>query len=83
VNPTGNPGLATAGSGDVLAGVVGALLARGCEPWTAATAAVYVHGMAGDQLAQRRGVEGILAGEIADALPAAIRAAQQATSERS
>ncbi len=83
VNPTGNPGLATAGSGDVLAGVVGALLARGRGPWTAATAAVYVHGLAGDQLAKRRGVEGILAGEIADSLPAAIRAVQQASAERS
>ncbi len=83
MNPTGNPGLATAGSGDVLAGVVGALLARGCGAWTAATAAVYVHGLGGDQLAVGRGVEGILAGEIAEALPGAIRAVQQASSERS
>ncbi len=82
LNPTGNPGLAIAGSGDVLAGIVGALLGRGCDPWTAATAAVYVHGLAGDLRAKDRGVEGILAGEIADSLPAAIRSVQQASGER-
>jgi NAD(P)H-hydrate epimerase len=73
VNPSGNPGLATAGTGDVLAGVVGALLARGLDAWTAAVAGVFVHGRAGDLLAARRGEEGLLAGELADALPDAIR----------
>jgi hydroxyethylthiazole kinase-like uncharacterized protein yjeF len=72
VNPTGNPGLATGGTGDVLAGILGALLARGHEPWLAATAAVYVHGLAGDVAARRLGQESLLAGDVIEALPEAI-----------
>lgn len=74
VNPTGNPGLAVAGAGDVLTGVVAALLARGRDGWSAATSAVYVHGLAADRIAASRGEEGILAGDVAEALPLAIRA---------
>ncbi len=74
VNPTGNPGMATGGTGDVLAGVIGALLARGLDPWVAATAGVYVHGLAGDHAALEWGQESMLAGDLADALPSAIRA---------
>jgi NAD(P)H-hydrate epimerase len=73
VNPTGNPGMATAGTGDVLAGLVGALLARRAGAWTAATGAVYVHGAAGDQAAERVGEESLTAGELLAALPAALR----------
>jgi hydroxyethylthiazole kinase-like uncharacterized protein yjeF len=73
VNPTGNPGLAKGGTGDVLAGVVGALLARGCDAWTAAVAAVFVHGRAGDLAAARTGQESLLAGDVVDALGDAIR----------
>lgn len=73
VNPTGNPGLATAGSGDVLSGIVGALLARGRDAFSAAVAAVYAHGLAADRVAGRRGEEGILAGDVIDALPETIR----------
>jgi NAD(P)H-hydrate epimerase len=73
VNPTGNPGLATGGTGDVLAGVIGALLARGREAFPAALAAVYVHGLAADLVAAERGVEGLMAGDVAQALPLAIR----------
>jgi ADP-dependent NAD(P)H-hydrate dehydratase / NAD(P)H-hydrate epimerase len=73
VNPTGNPGMATGGTGDVLAGVLGALLARE-EPWKATTASVFVHGRAGDLAARRRGETGLLAGDLTDALPEAIRA---------
>lgn len=73
VNPTGNPGMATGGTGDVLAGIVGALLARGADAWTAATAAVYAHGAAGDEAAQRLGEESLTAGELIAALPAALR----------
>jgi ADP-dependent NAD(P)H-hydrate dehydratase / NAD(P)H-hydrate epimerase len=69
VNPTGNPGLATGGTGDVLAGIVGALLARGSEPWPAACAAVHLHGSAGDRARERRGEESLLAGDLLDAIP--------------
>jgi ADP-dependent NAD(P)H-hydrate dehydratase / NAD(P)H-hydrate epimerase len=80
VNPTGNPGMATGGTGDVLSGILGALLARGCTPWVAATAGVYVHGLAGDAAARRLGQESLLAGDVIDALPAAIRSLGHADS---
>jgi NAD(P)H-hydrate epimerase len=73
VNPTGNPGMATGGSGDVLAGMIGALLGRGLDPWIAATAAVYVHGLAGDIAAARMGMEALLAQDIVEGLSEAIR----------
>ena len=73
VNPTGNPGLATAGTGDVLSGVAGALLARGSSGWEAATAGVYLHGLAGDLAARRLGQESLMAGDVIAALPEAIR----------
>lgn len=74
VNPTGNAGLATAGTGDVLAGLVGALLARGLPAWDAATAAVYLHGLAGDHAAARLGQDALVAGDLLDELPSALRA---------
>jgi NAD(P)H-hydrate epimerase len=73
VNPTGNPGMATGGTGDVLAGMVGALLARGTDAWTAAAAATYVHGLAGDLAAARLGQEALIAGDLLEALPEALR----------
>jgi NAD(P)H-hydrate repair Nnr-like enzyme with NAD(P)H-hydrate dehydratase domain len=57
----------------VLSGITGALLARGCDAWTAATAATYVHGLAGDRAAERLGQEAMLAGDLADSLPGALR----------
>ena len=74
VNPTGNPGMATAGTGDVLAGIIGALLARGTSAWTAAAAGVYVHGAAGDEAARLMGEESMTAGDLVGAIPAALRA---------
>lgn len=74
INSTGNPGLATAGSGDVLAGIVGALLARGRDAFVAAVAGVYVHGLAGDHAARRLGQESLLAGDVVDSLADALRA---------
>jgi len=72
VNPTGNGLLATGGAGDVLAGVIGALLVDS-EPHAAACAGAYVHGSAADVLAAERMVErGVLAHEIADAVPRAL-----------
>ncbi len=73
VNHTGNPGLATGGSGDVLAGLVAGLLAQGLSPWQAACLGAYVHGLAADMLAARQGINsGFLAGELAAELPAAM-----------
>ena len=74
VNPTGSPLLAAAGSGDVLSGVVGALLAGGLGPREAAVAGAWLHGAASDFLAQRLGDAGLLAHEVADAIPV-VRAA--------
>jgi NAD(P)H-hydrate epimerase len=71
VNPTGNPGMATGGTGDVLAGLLGALVAR-LPPWLACTAGVFVHGRAGDLAASRLGEAALLAGDVGDALPEAI-----------
>jgi hydroxyethylthiazole kinase-like uncharacterized protein yjeF len=71
VNPTGGPALAVGGSGDVLTGVVGALLARGCSARDAARLGAWVHGAAGDRLAARRG-EGWTAGDVATELPWAV-----------
>ncbi len=68
-NSTGNPGMATAGTGDVLTGIVGAYLARGLEALDAARLAVYVHGRAGDLVAQTLGEESLVAGDLIQALP--------------
>jgi NAD(P)H-hydrate epimerase len=71
VNPTGNPAMATGGSGDVLTGMAGALLARRLEPLAALLCAVYLHGLAGDLAAEAIGGEGLAAGDIAEAIPRA------------
>ena len=71
VNPTGGPSLATAGTGDVLAGAIGALLARGLAPRDAAIVGAYVHGLAGDRVAASLG-EGATAEDVVAAIPAAI-----------
>lgn len=70
-NPTGNPGMATAGMGDVLSGVVGTLLAQGLERFEAACLAVYWHGLAGDIAAERIGQVGYTASDVARFLPEA------------
>ena len=73
-NTTGNPGMATGGSGDVLTGVIVSLLGQGMPPWDAARLGVWVHGLAGDIAADQHGQAGMTALEILNALPAAIRA---------
>ena len=73
INSTGCPALATAGSGDVLAGVIAGLLAQGLNPAQAAVLGVYLHGLAGDLLAGQKGLRGVLAGEIADIVPLALK----------
>ena len=71
VNTTGNPGMATGGSGDVLTGMVLALLAQGYNHDEAAFIAVYIHGLAGDIAARRLSMTAMTSADIADSLPAA------------
>ncbi|HEY6931530.1 MAG TPA: NAD(P)H-hydrate dehydratase [Thermoanaerobaculia bacterium] len=71
VNPTGTPLMSTAGAGDVLTGALGAFLASGLPAESAAIAAAYLHGAAGDILTGRLGDAGLLASELADAIPSA------------
>ncbi len=71
VNPGGSPALATAGTGDVLTGVIASLLAAGLDPFTAAAAGVALHAEAGREAARRQGAnEGVLASDVIAALPA-------------
>jgi NAD(P)H-hydrate epimerase len=72
INPTGNAGMATAGAGDVLSGVIGGLLAQGLNAIDAAVVGVYVHGSAGDLAAEDIGATGIIAGDISHAIPFAL-----------
>jgi hydroxyethylthiazole kinase-like uncharacterized protein yjeF len=71
--PKGNPGLATSGSGDVLAGAVGGVAARTADPLAAAVWGLALHGEAGDRLAARLGRVGFLARELLDELPLCLR----------
>ena len=67
-NTTGNAGMATGGSGDVLSGILGSLLAQGMEPLAAAKAAVYLHGLAGDKAAEKRSQHAMLPSDIIEQL---------------
>ncbi len=69
VNTTGNPGMATGGSGDALTGVIAALVAQEMDPFDAACLGVYVHGLAGDIARDQSGEVGMIAGDIVDSLP--------------
>lgn len=75
VNTTGGPGLATAGSGDVLSGVIGGLLAQDLSPYKAATAGVYLHGLAGDIATAQKTEPGMIASDVIQALPEAFKRA--------
>ncbi|MEL6675030.1 MAG: NAD(P)H-hydrate dehydratase [Bacteroidota bacterium] len=68
VNGTGNPGMATAGSGDVLSGIIGALLGKGLDSLQAAASGVYFHGLAGDQAVLSKGPSGLLARDLIEHL---------------
>lgn len=68
-NPTGNPGMATGGSGDVLAGIIGALVAQGMTPYDAAACGVYLHGAAGDRAAARLSQHSLLPSDVIEELP--------------
>ena len=72
-NPTGNAGMARAGSGDVLAGTIGALMAQGADPFRAAVSGAYLHGLAGDIAAERFGIRSMLPTDLIECIPEALK----------
>lgn len=78
INKTGNPGMATAGSGDVLTGIIASLLGQRLDPFDAAKLGVYLHGLAGDITRDRLGEYGMIASYIIEAIPYAIMGVENA-----
>lgn len=75
INATGNPGMATGGTGDCLTGVIAALIAQGLAAWDAARLGVHLHGAAGDAAAERLGQVSMTARDLMESLPAAFQSA--------
>ena len=78
INETGNPGMATAGSGDVLTGIIGSLVGQGFDLMESAKLGVYLHGLAGDMAKKKYGEYGLSAVNIIEYIPAAFMAAEDA-----
>ena len=76
INATGNPGMATAGTGYVLAGILAGLIAQSVLPIEATKAGVFLNGLAGDMVAQEKGDYGLLASDIIEMIPQAIKRIQ-------
>jgi len=76
VNQTGNPGMATGGTGDVLTGIITALLCQGLEPFDAAYLGAHIHGLAGDLAAKQLGQVSLIATDVVSYLPAAFQMVQ-------
>jgi NAD(P)H-hydrate epimerase len=79
VNPTGNSGMATAGMGDILAGVVGSFCAAGLSGLAAGYCSAYIHGLAGDFAARERGLDGMVAGDVLAHVPESLGSARTKT----
>lgn len=73
VNPTGNPGMASGGVGDVLTGMIAGFIGQGVKVWDAAILAVYLHGLAGDLAAKEKGEYGTIASDLVEKIPYAIQ----------
>ena len=82
INSTGNPGMATGGTGDALTGMIGGLLAQGYTISQAACLGVYLHGLSGDLAVKEKGEMGMIAGDLIDNIPAAIKQAMLALDEK-
>lgn len=82
INSTGNPALGTAGTGDVLTGIIGGLLAQGMDPFMAAAAGAYVHGKAGDYLSCKYGNRGIIASDLLRVIPLMLNTKAEDLKER-
>ena len=81
VNSTGNPGMATGGMGDVLTGIIAGLMAQGISSENAAALGVYLHGLAGDNAAERLGMHGLMASDVLKAVPQVVSSLTQRRSE--
>lgn len=82
INPTGNPGLSTAGTGDVLSGMIGAFLGMGIRQLSASAAAVYIHGLAADEIKKTTGEAGMLATDLLVRLPAILNSLSAGTQKK-
>jgi ADP-dependent NAD(P)H-hydrate dehydratase / NAD(P)H-hydrate epimerase len=82
INPTGNPGMATGGSGDVLSGMIASFLMQDKDPLQAALAAVYLHGLSGDLAAEKLGERPLVAGDLIRFLPAALKTMEDEAREQ-
>jgi len=73
INPTGNPGMATGGTGDVLTGMIGGLICQGWDVLRSVQSAVYLHGLAGDRVAREKGERSLLATHLIEQIPSLLR----------
>jgi len=80
-NSTGNPGMAKGGSGDVLTGMITSLLAQNYSPEEASLLGVYLHGLAGDLAAEKKGMDGMVAGDLVELIPEAWREIREGNKE--
>ena len=78
VNRTGNPGMATGGTGDVLTGMIAAFVAQGFDPFFAASLAIYAHGKAGDEAAGIKGQTALIATDLLDRIPGVLKKLEKA-----